>query len=164
MTSKLSIRQILSKVVIDNSPVKLSGDRMDVRVRETNLAMLSLMPLRLRTISHTQVWTCCNNGGLWNNCQRQQLRVISLPLLPFGNSVAQIQVTGQKYYDMLLSNLSGSILRWRKWNRSRWKWSTSSWTIWRFPQVSGARVYYDTTLPAENVSCQLTFLTRNWYL
>ena len=26
-----------SKVVIENSPVKLSGDRMDVRVRETNL-------------------------------------------------------------------------------------------------------------------------------
>lgn len=26
-----------SKVVIENSPVKLSGNRMDVRVRETNL-------------------------------------------------------------------------------------------------------------------------------
>ena len=31
------------KVVNDNSPVKLSGDRMDVRVRETNLGGMRLL-------------------------------------------------------------------------------------------------------------------------
>ena len=37
MTSKLSTRQILRKSLLTIAPVKLSGDRMDVRVRETNL-------------------------------------------------------------------------------------------------------------------------------
>ena len=88
-----------SKVVIENSPVKLSGDRMDVRVRETNLGNVvadALLDYGQSAFTHKSNLAVTNGGGL--------RETIAKPLL----------------------EPSGGFL-----------------------QVSGARVYYDTTLPAE---------------
>ena len=109
-----------SKVAIDNSPVKLSGDRMDVRVRET--------------IAKDKPIT---KGDI-------------IAVLPFGNSVAQIQVTGQNIYDMFVKSL-GSILQVNESGKNVFDENGQPLLepSGGFLQVAGARVYYDTTLPTE---------------
>jgi len=120
-----------SKVVIENSPVKLSGDRMDVRVRETNLGNVvadALLDYGQSAFTHKSNLAVTNGGGLRETIAKDKpiTKGDIIAVLPFGNSVAQIQVTGQNINGQPLLEPSGGFL-----------------------QVSGARVYYDTTLPAE---------------
>ena len=104
-----------SKVVIENSPVKLSGDRMDVRVRETNLGnVVADAPLDYGQsgFSHKSNLAVTNGGGLGETIAKDKpvTKGDIIAVLPFGNSVAQIQVTGQNIYDMFVKSL-GSILQ-----------------------------------------------------
>lgn len=125
-----------SKVVIENSPVKLSGDRMDVRVRETNLGNVvadALLDYGQSGFSHKSNLAVTNGGGLRETIAKDKpiTKGDIIAVLPFGNSVAQIQVdeNGKNVFDengQPLLEPSGGFL-----------------------QVAGARVYYDTTLPTE---------------
>ena len=103
------------KVVIDNSPVKLSGDRMDVRVRETNLGNAvadALLDYGQSDFTHKSNLAVTNGGGLRETIAKDKpiTKGDIIAVLPFGNSVAQIQVTGQNIYDMFVKSL-GSILQ-----------------------------------------------------
>jgi len=117
-----------SKVVIDNSPVKLSGDRMDVRVRETNLGNVvadSLLDYGQSAFTHKSNLAVTNGGGLRETIAKDK------PITK-GDIIAvllQVDESGKTVLDengQPLLEPSGGFL-----------------------QVSGARVYYDTTLPAE---------------
>lgn len=73
-----------------------------------------------------------------------------IAVLPFGNSVAQIQVTGQNIYDMFVKSL-GSILQVDESGKNVFDENGQPLLepSGGFLQVAGARVYYDTTLPTE---------------
>ena len=144
-----------SKVVIDNSPVKLSGDRMDVRVRETNLGNAvadALLDYGQSAFTHKSNLAVTNGGGLRETIAKDRpiTKGDIIAVLPFGNSVAQIQVTGQNIYDMFVKSL-GSILQVDESGKNVFDENGQPLLepSGGFLQVAGARVYYDTTLPAE---------------
>lgn len=144
-----------SKVVIENSPVKLSGDRMDVRVRETNLGNVvadALLDYGQTGFSHKSNLAVTNGGGLRETIAKDKpvTKGDIIAVLPFGNSVAQIQVTGQNIYDMFVKSL-GSILQVDESGKTVLDENGQPLLepSGGFLQVAGARVYYDTTLPTE---------------
>lgn len=144
-----------SKVVIENSPVKLSGDRMDVRVRETNLGNVvadALLDYGQSGFSHKSNLAVTNGGGLRETIAKDKpvTKGDIIAVLPFGNSVAQIQVTGQNIYDMFVKSL-GSILQVNESGKNVFDENGQPLLepSGGFLQVAGARVYYDTTLPTE---------------
>ena len=143
-----------SKVVIENSPVKLSGDRMDVRVRETNLGNVvadALWDYGQSAFTHKSNLAVTNGGGLRETIAKDKpiTKGDIIAVLPFGNSVAQIQVTGQNIHDMFVKSL-GSILQEENGkNVLDENGNPLLEPSGGFLQVSGARVYYDTNLPAE---------------
>ena len=144
-----------SKVVIDNSPVKLSGDRMDVRVRETNLGNVvadALLDYGQSGFTHKSNLAVTNGGGLRETIAKDRpiTKGDIIAVLPFGNSVAQIQVTGQNIYDMFVKSL-GSILQVDESGKNVFDENGQPLLepSGGFLQVAGAHVYYDTTLPAE---------------
>ena len=144
-----------SKVVIDNRPVKLSGDRMDVRVRETNLGNVvadSLLDYGQSGFSHKSNLAVTNGGGLRETIAKDKpvTKGDIIAVLPFGNSIAQIQVTGQNIYDMFVKSL-GSILQVDESGKNVLDENGQPLLepSGGFLQVAGARVYYDTTLPTE---------------
>ena len=142
-----------SKVVIENSPVKLSGDRMDVRVRETNLGNVvadALLDYGQSGFSHKSNLAVTNGGGLRETIAKDKpvTKGDIIAVLPFGNSVAQIQVTGQNIYDMFVKSL-GSILQVDESGKNVLDENGQPLLepSGGFLQEAGARVYYDTTLP-----------------
>lgn len=144
-----------SKVVIENSPVKLSGDRMDVRVRETNLGNVvadALLDYGQSGFSHKSNLAVTNGGNLRETIAKDKpvTKGDIIAVLPFGNTVAQIQVTGQNIYDMFVKSL-GSILQVNESGKNVLDENGQPLLepSGGFLQVAGARVYYDTTLPAE---------------
>ena len=144
-----------SKVVIENSSVKLSGDRMDVRVRETNLGNVvadALLDYGQSGFSHKSNLAVTNGGGLRETIAKDKpvTKGDIIAVLPFGNSVAQIQVTGQNIYDMFVKSL-GSILQVDESGKNVLDENGQPLLepSGGFLQVAGARVYYDTTLPGE---------------
>ncbi len=145
-----------SKVVIANSPVKLSGDRMDVRVRETNLGNVvadALLDYGQSGFTHKSNLAVTNGGGLRETIAKDKpvTKGDIIAVLPFGNSVAQIQVTGQNIYDMFAKSL-GSILQVD--SQGQPILDENGQPLMEpsggFLQTAGARVYYDTSLPAAN--------------
>ena len=144
-----------SKVVIENSPVKLSGYRMDVRVRETNLGNVvtdALLDYGQSGFSHKSNLAVTNGGGLRETIAKDKpvTKGDIIAVLPFGNTVAQIQVTGQNIYDMFVKSL-GSILQVDESGKNVLDENGQPLLepSGGFLQVAGARVYYDTTLPTE---------------
>ena len=144
-----------SKVVIENSPVKLSGDRMDVRVRETNLGNVvadALLDYGQSAFTHKSNLAVTNGGGLRETIAKDRpiTKGDIIAVLPFGNSVAEIQVTGQNIYDMFVKSL-GSILQVDESGKNVFDENGQPLLepSGGFLQVAGAHVYYDTTLPAE---------------
>lgn len=144
-----------SKVVIENSPVKLSGDRMDVRVRETNLGNVvadALLDYGQSGFSHKSNLAVTNGGGLRETIAKDKpvTKGDIIAVLPFGNSIAQIQVTGQNIYDMFVKSL-GSILQVDESGKNVLDENGQPLLepSGGFLQEAGARVYYDTTLPTE---------------
>ena len=74
MISKAKYKADSSKVVIENSPVKLSGDRMDVRVRETNLGNVvadALLDYGQSAFTHKSNLAVTNGGGLRETSPKQ---------------------------------------------------------------------------------------------
>ena len=144
-----------SKVVIENSPVKLSGDRMDVRVRETNLGNVvadSLLDYGQSAFTHKSNLAVTNGGGLRETIAKDKpiTKGDIIAVLPFGNSVAQIQVTGQNIHDMFVKSL-GSILQVDESGKTVLDENGQPLLepSGGFLHVSGDRVYYDTTLQEE---------------
>lgn len=88
---------------------------MDVRVRETNLSNAvadALLDYGQSDFTHKSNLAVTNGGGLRETIAKDKpiTKGDIIAVLPFGNSVAQIQVTGQNIYDMFVKSL-GSILQ-----------------------------------------------------
>ena len=143
-----------AKVVRDNSPVELNGQRENVRVRETNLGNVvadALYEYGQTGFSHKTDLAVTNGGGLRETIAKDKpiTKGDVIAVLPFGNTISQIKVTGQNIADMFAKSL-GSILQEKN---GQLVLDENGQPLLEpsggFLQVSGAKVYYDTTLPAE---------------
>lgn len=91
-------QEILSQV-IGNTATELDGARPHVRTRETNLADLITDSMRLATGADAVI---TNGGGIRNNIDAGEITMgEALEVLPFGNLVTVIEVTGQNIVDAL---------------------------------------------------------------
>ena len=143
-----------AKIVRDNSPVELNGQRENVRVRETNLGDVvadALYEYGQTGFSHKTDLAVTNGGGLRETISKDKpiTKGSVIAVLPFGNTISQIKVTGQNISDMFTKSL-GSILQEKD---GKTVLDENGQPLLEpsggFLQVSGAKVYYDTTLPAE---------------
>ena len=143
-----------AKIVRDNSPVELNGQRENVRVRETNLGNVvadALYEYGQTGFSHKTDLAVTNGGGLRETIAKDKpiTKGNVIAVLPFGNTISQIKVTGQNIADMFTKSL-GSILQEKD---GKTVLDENGQPLLEpsggFLQVSGAKVYYDTSLPAE---------------
>ena len=143
-----------AKIVRDNSPVELNGQRENVRVRETNLGnVVADAPYEYGQtgFSHKTDLAVTNGGGLRETIAKDKpiTKGSVIAVLPFGNTISQIKVTGQNIADMFTKSL-GSILQEKD---GKTVLDENGQPLLEpsggFLQVSGAKVYYDTSLPAE---------------
>ena len=140
--------------VVSNSPVELNGDRENVRVRETNLGNVvadSLYQYGQTGFSHPTDIAVTNGGGLRETIAKGKpiTKGNVIAVLPFGNTISQIQVTGQQVLDMFEKSL-GSILQVDKAGKTVLDENGQPLLepSGGFLQISGAKVYYDTNLVA----------------
>ena len=140
--------------VVSNSPVELNGDRENVRVRETNLGNVvadSLYQYGQTGFSHPTDIAVTNGGGLRETIAKDKpiTKGNVIAVLPFGNTISQIQVTGQQVLDMFEKSL-GSILQVDKTGKTVLDENGQPLLepSGGFLQISGAKVYYDTNLVA----------------
>ena len=138
--------------VVSNSPVELNGDRENVRVRETNLGNVvadSLYQYGQTGFSHPTDIAVTNGGGLRETIAKGKpiTKGNVIAVLPFGNTISQIQVTGQQVLDMFEKSL-GSILQVDKAGKTVLDENGQPLLepSGGFLQVSGVKVYYDTNL------------------
>lgn len=143
-----------ANIVRDNSPVELNGQRENVRVRETNLGNVvadALYEYGQTGFSHKTNLAVTNGGGLRETIAKDKpiTKGSVIAVLPFGNTISQIKVTGQNIADMFTKSL-GSILQEKD---GKTVLDENGQPLLEpsggFLQVSGAKVYYDTSLPAE---------------
>ena len=135
-------------VVVKNSPVELSGTRENVRVRETNLGNVvadSLYEYGQTGFQNKTDIAVTNGGGLRETIAKDSV----IAVLPFGNTISQIKVTGQNVLDMFEKSL-GSILQVDKAGKTVLDENGQPLLepSGGFLHVSGAKVYYDTNLPS----------------
>ena len=140
--------------VVSNSPVELNGDRENVRVRETNLGNVvadALYQYGQTGFSHPTDIAVTNGGGLRETIAKGKpiTKGNVIAVLPFGNTISQIQVTGQQVLDMFEKSL-GSILQVDKAGKTVLDENGQPLLepSGGFLQISGAKVYYDTNLVA----------------
>ena len=140
--------------VVSKSPVELNGDRENVRVRETNLGNVvadSLYQYGQTGFSHPTDIAVTNGGGLRETIAKDKpiTKGNVIAVLPFGNTITQIQVTGQQVLDMFEKSL-GSILQVDKDGKTVMDENGQPLLepSGGFLQVSGVKVYYDTNLPS----------------
>lgn len=143
-------------VVIDNSPVELNGDRSNVRVRETNLGNAvadALLAYGQTGFAHPTDLAVTNGGGLRATIAKDKAVTKGdiIAVLPFGNSIAQIQVSGQDIKDMFQKSLS-AITQVDKTTGAAILDENGQPLLEAsggFLHVAGARVFYDTNLASD---------------
>ena len=141
-------------VVVKNSPVELSGTRENVRVRETNLGNVvadSLYEYGQTGFKNKTDIAVTNGGGLRETIAKDKpiTKGSVIAVLPFGNTISQIKVTGQNVLEMFEKSL-GSILQVDKAGKTVLDENGQPLLepSGGFLHISGAKVYYDTNLPS----------------
>ena len=141
-----------AQIVRDENPVELSGIRENVRVRETNLGNLvadALYAYGQKGFSHPTDIAVTNGGGLRETIQKGKAITKGdiIAVLPFGNTISQITVTGQQIQEMFAKSLS-SILQAKD---GQPVLDENGLPLLEpsggFLQISGARVYYNPEKP-----------------
>ncbi len=113
-----------AQVVIENNPVELNGDRSNVRVRETNLGNAvtdAIYAYGQTGFSNKTSLAVTNGGGLRATIAKDQpvTKGDIIAVLPFGNIVSQITVTGQivdyfrHVYQVFIIYIASESRNWR---------------------------------------------------
>lgn len=100
-----------AQVVIDTNPVELNGERSNVRVRETNLGNIvtdAIYDYGQTGFSNPSHLAVTNGGGLRATIAKDQpvTKGDIIAVLPFGNSISQITVTGEQIRAMFEKSVS----------------------------------------------------------
>lgn len=152
-------------VVLENSPVELNGDRSNVRVRETNLGNLvtdALYDYGQTGFANKTDLAVTNGGGLRATIAKDKpvTKGDIIAVLPFGNSIAQIEVTGQQILDMFKKSLGSAPQT----QEGELVLDDNGYPLLEasggFLHVSGAYVVYDPTLPIEERILGVQILDR----
>ncbi len=145
-----------AQVVIENNPVELNGERSNVRVRETNLGNAvtdAIYAYGQTGFSNKTSLAVTNGGGLRATIAKDQpvTKGDIIAVLPFGNIISQITVTGQQIQDMFTKSLS-SVLQTDK-ETGKFILDENGAPLFEasggFLQISGATVFYDPTFPVK---------------
>ncbi len=145
-----------AQVVIENNPVELNGERSNVRVRETNLgnAVTDAIYANGQTgFSNKTSLAVTNGGGLRATIAKNQpvTKGDIIAVLPFGNIISQITVTGQQIQDMFTKSLSSALQTDKE--TGKFILDENGAPLFEasggFLQISGATVFYDPTLPVK---------------
>lgn len=134
----------LEQQVIGSTAVLLDGERQNARNRETNLGNLIADAMIDRTKSSGTVLAITNGGGLRASINGPIAPATTDPVtvgevltvLPFGNTIALVTLTGAQVIAALENGVSQVNL------------TTPSSSAGRFPQVGGLRFIWDTKRPA----------------
>ena len=145
-----------AQVVIENNPVELNGERSNVRVRETNLGNAvtdAIYAYGQTGFSNKTSLAVTNGGGLRATIAKDQpvTKGDIIAVLPFGNIISQITVTGQQIQDMFTKSLSSALQTDKE--TGKFILNENGAPLFEasggFLQISGATVFYDPTLPVE---------------
>ncbi|MDG3132008.1 cell surface ecto-5'-nucleotidase Nt5e [Streptococcus suis] len=146
-----------SQVLVANNTVELNGDRSNVRVRETNLGNAvadALYTYGQTGFANKTSLAVTNGGGLRATIAKDQpiTKGDIIAVLPFGNSISQITVTGQQILDMFTKSLSATLQVDK--DTGSLVLDESGMPLFEanggFLHISGATVFYDPTLPIED--------------
>ena len=145
-----------AQVVIENNPVELNGERTNVRVRETNLGNAvtdAIYAYGQTGFSNKTSLAVTNGGGLRATIAKDQpvTKGDIIAVLPFGNIISQITVTGQQIQDMFTKSLSSALQTDKE--TGKFILDENGAPLFEasggFLQISGATVFYDPTLPVK---------------
>ncbi|HFH9834079.1 TPA: cell surface ecto-5'-nucleotidase Nt5e [Streptococcus suis] len=145
-----------AQVVIENNPVELNGERSNVRVRETNLGNAvtdTIYAYGQTGFSNKTSLAVTNGGGLRATIAKDQpvTKGDIIAVLPFGNIISQITVTGQQIQDMFTKSLSSALQTDKE--TGKFILDENGAPLFEasggFLQISGATVFYDPTLPVK---------------
>ena len=145
-----------AQVVIENNPIELNGERSNVRVRETNLGNAvtdAIYAYGQTGFSNKTSLAVTNGGGLRATIAKDQLVTKGdiIAVLPFGNIISQITVTGQQIQDMFTKSLSSALQTDKE--TGKFLLDENGAPLFEasggFLQISGATVFYDPTLPVK---------------
>ncbi|HEM3671346.1 TPA: 5'-nucleotidase C-terminal domain-containing protein [Streptococcus suis] len=145
-----------AQVVIENNPVELNGERSNVRVRETNLGNAvtdAIYAYGQTGFSNKTSLAVTNGGGLRATIAKNQpvTKGDIIAVLPFGNIISQITVTGQQIQDMFTKSLSSALQTDKE--TGKFILDENGAPLFEasggFLQISGATVFYDPTLPVK---------------
>lgn len=97
--------ELTKGVVLEKAPVELVGVRNIVRTRETNLGNLitdSMLEYALDTFPERSDVAVLNGGGIRNSIAKGSKITLKevLSVMPYGNRIVQIDVTGEQLYAM----------------------------------------------------------------
>lgn len=145
-----------AQVVIENNLVELNGERSNVRVRETNLGNAvtdAIYAYGQTGFSNKTSLAVTNGGGLRATIAKDQpvTKGDIIAVLPFGNIISQITVTGQQIQDMFTKSLSSALQTDKE--TGKFLLDENGAPLFDasggFLQISGATVFYDPTLPVK---------------
>ncbi|MDG4512004.1 cell surface ecto-5'-nucleotidase Nt5e [Streptococcus suis] len=145
-----------AQVVIENNPIELNGERSNVRVRETNLGNAvtdAIYAYGQTGFSNKTSLAVTNGGGLRATIAKNQpvTKGDIIAVLPFGNIISQITVTGQQIQDMFTKSLSSALQTDKE--TGKFILDENGAPLFEasggFLQISGATVFYDPTLPVK---------------
>ena len=145
-----------AQVVIENNLVELNGERSNVRVRETNLGNAvtdAIYAYGQTGFSNKTSLAVTNGGGLRATIAKDQpvTKGDIIAVLPFGNIISQITVTGQQIQDMFTKSLSSALQTGKE--TGKFILDENGAPLFEasggFLQISGATVFYDPTLPVK---------------
>ncbi|TWT16524.1 5'-nucleotidase C-terminal domain-containing protein [Streptococcus sp. sy010] len=152
---KADFEKLNSEVIVANNPVELDADRMNVRVRETNIGNLitdAMLEYGQTGFSNKTNLAVMNGGGIRKTLEKDKpiTKGGVIAVLPFGNFISQIEMTGQEIEAMFIKSL-GSVLQTNAETKESVLDENGQPLLepnGGFLHVSGALVYYDTTQDA----------------
>lgn len=125
----------LKKQIIGTAAVVLDGERVNVRSRETNLGNLIAdgMLAKAQQLKGAQI-AIMNGGGIRAPIDQGEITMGELrTVMPFGNTLYVLDVTGQQLKDGLENGISGA---------------KSTDLPGKFPQIAGMKFKWDPAQPA----------------
>ncbi|HCT95833.1 5'-nucleotidase C-terminal domain-containing protein [Vagococcus sp.] len=105
----------MGDIVLENNPVKFIGERSEVRSRETNLGNIigdAIFDYAQTSFKQPADFAVVNGGGIRQNINTGAVtRGDIVGVMPFGNSIAQIQVSGEQIYEMFEHSLRSDTVK-----------------------------------------------------